>query len=376
VDGRSCPDRGYLVTPAGSDVPASPDIPEAPDPAVLAATVAPGPGSGSGPGDGCDSPTGAGGKTAEAADGTDPGATLDTATEPSRTTHRGQVGLLFGNLVEAIRHGDDETVETAVLALSQRSRWLAPLALLVGGFAMLFQGVKTLFTNWRLTLVQILPAMWIWAAMLDLKAHVLHGKGFHEWKRPLVEVAVIGVVALITAGAFYLNAVFAFAISEQGPPQIRPAFIQARNHLRTILTWGLGVGALLGFSVIVVDRWGKFWFAFALGIMCGVMMFAYVAVPSRMLGLKSEKSRRDKLSAAAVGGAIGAVICSPPYALGRIALLMLGSHVLRYFAVLLLVIAVVLQTGATSAVKAVKMGSKIVAGRKPEQADAEVFGKA
>jgi hypothetical protein len=36
--------------------------------------------------------------------------------------------------------------------------------------------VKLLFTNWRLTLVQILPAMWIWAAMLDLKAHALHGK--------------------------------------------------------------------------------------------------------------------------------------------------------------------------------------------------------
>jgi hypothetical protein len=314
--------------------------------------------------------------TPDAGPETAPDAGRETAPEAGRTTRRAQVGVLFGNLVEAVRHGDDDMVETAVLALSQRSRWLAPLALLVGGFAMLFQGVKTLFTNWRLTLVQILPAMWIWAAMLDLKAHVLHGKGFHEWKRPLVEVAVILVVALITAGAFYLNAVFAFAISVQGPPQIRPAFTQARDHLRSILTWGLGVGILLGFSVIVVDRWGRFWFAFALGIMCGVMMFAYVAVPSRMLGLKSEKSRRDKLSAAAVGGAIGAVICSPPYALGRVALIMLGSHVLRYLAVLLLIVAIVLQTGATSAVKAVKMSSKIVAGMKPEEADAEVFGKA
>ncbi len=295
---------------------------------------------------------------------------------PGRTTRRGQVGALFGNLVEAVRHGDDDMVESAVLALSQRSRWLAPLALLVGGFAMLFQGVKTLFTNWRLTLVQILPAMWIWAAMLDLKAHVLHGKGFHEWKRPFVEVAVIALVALITALAFYLNAVFAFAISTQGAPEIRPAFAQARNHLRAILSWGFGVGILLGFSAIVVDRWGRFWFTVALGIMCGVMMFAYVAVPSRMLGLKSGKSRRDKISAAAVGGAIGAVICSPPYALGRIAILMLGSHVLFYVGVLLLVIAVILQTGATSAVKAVKMSSKIVAGMSPEKADSEVFGTA
>ena len=65
-------------------------------------------------------------------------------------------------------------------------------------------------------------------------------------------------------------------------------------------------------------------------------------------------SRRDKLTASAVGGAIGALVCSPPYTLGRIAILMLGSHRLRVLAVLLLAIAIVLQTGATTATKATK----------------------
>ena len=69
---------------------------------------------------------------------------------------------------------------------ARRSRWLAPLALVVGGLAMLFQGVRTLFINWRLTLIQILPAMWIWVVMVDLKAHVLHGRSFHEFHRPAV----------------------------------------------------------------------------------------------------------------------------------------------------------------------------------------------
>ena len=294
---------------------------------------------------------------------------------PEQLTRRSQVGVLFRNLVEAVRRGDDDTVETAVLALSSRSRWLAPLALLVGGFAMLFQGVKTLFTNWRLTLVQILPAMWIWFAMLDLKVHVLHGKSFHQWKSPAVATTVILVIAAITAASFFLNAVFAFAISVPGSPQIRPAFTTARAYRRDILASGFVIGLLLGFSAVVVDRWGQFWFAVSMGIMCGVLMFAYVAVPARLLGLRTEQSRRDKLSAAAVGGAIGAVICSPPYALGRIAILMLGSHTFRYLAVLLLIIAIILQTGATSAVKAVKMSAKIVAGMEPEAADAEVFGK-
>ncbi len=291
------------------------------------------------------------------------------------TSRRAQVGVLFVRLVEAVRTGDDDMVESAVLALSRRSRWLAPLALLVGGFAMLFQGLKTLFINWRLTLVQILPAMWIWVVMVDIKAHVLHGKGFHIFKNPFVAIAVIAVIASITAASFYLNAVFAFAIGRKGTPEIRPAFAMARMHRRTILTWGFGIGALVGFSAIVVDRWGQFWFAFSLGIMAAVLMFAYVAIPSRLLGLRTEQSRRDKLSAAAVGGAIGVVICSPPYALGRIALIMIGSHTFRYLAVLLLIIAVILQTGATSAVKAVKMSAKIVAGSTPEEADTEVFGE-
>jgi len=292
-----------------------------------------------------------------------------------RSKRRERVGVLVGRLVEAIRHGDDDTVEVAVLALSRRSRWLAPLALMVGGLAMLFQGVRTLFINWRLTVIQILPAMWIWVVMVDLKAHVLHGREFHVFKSPAVVVPIVLAIAAVTAASFYLNAVFAFAIARKGTPEIRPAFALARVHLRTILTWGFGIGVLVGFSAMVVDRWGQFWFAFSLGIMAGVLMFAYVAIPSRLLGLQAKQSTRDKISAAAVGGAVGVVVCSPPYVLGRIAILMIGSHTFRYLAILLLVVAVVLQTGATSAVKAVKMSAKIVAGNPPDDAGAEVFGE-
>src|SRR5664280_2357848 len=170
-------------------------------------------------------------------------------------SRREAVGALIGRLVTAIRDGDEQMVESAVLALSQRSRWLAPLAMVVGAFAMLFQGVKLLFTNWRLTLVQILPAMWIWCAMLDLKAHVLHGKEFHILRGPWL-IPVVLAVAAITAGSFFLNAVFAFAIAKPGAPEIRPAFAKARTHLRTTFAWGFGVGLALGFATVVADRWG------------------------------------------------------------------------------------------------------------------------
>jgi hypothetical protein len=286
--------------------------------------------------------------------------------QPLRVSRRAAIVKLVERLVTAIRTGDEAMVERTVLALSQRSRWLAPLALLVGAFAMLFQGVKLLFTNWRLTLVQILPAMWIWAAMLDLKAHALHGKEFHLLRGPLLWLVLL-VIAGLTAGSYFLNAVFAFAISKTGAPEIRPAFAEAKRRIRTILTWGLLVGLPLGFATMVVDRWGKLWFSVTLSIVVAVMMITYVAIPARLIGVKSERSTRDKLTASAVGGAVGAVVCTPPFALGRFAILLLGSHTFRYLAIVMLAIAVVLQTGATSSVKAIKMSAKLAVGKNLEE---------
>jgi hypothetical protein len=211
--------------------------------------------------------------------------------------------------------------------------------------------------------------MWIWLAMLDLKGHVFRGRDFNIVRGPLLVPLLLAVMA-ITATAFYLNAVFGFAIAQSGEkPEIKPAFAEARAHLWTILAWGSVVGLALGFSGLVVTRWGLGWFTLSFGIVVGVMMFAYVALPSRLLGLQPGMSRRDKLASSAIGGTVGVLVCSPPYWLGRLAIIMLGSPVLRIPAILILAVAVVLQTGATSAVKAVKMSAKIVAGRAPTESE-------
>ncbi len=88
-----------------------------------------------------------------------------------------------------------------------------------------FQGVKLLFTNWRLTLVHTPPAMRFWAAVVDLKVHALHGMEVHFLPGPLFAFVLLALAGL-TAGSFYPNAVFAFAISGPGSLQIRPAFSQ------------------------------------------------------------------------------------------------------------------------------------------------------
>jgi uncharacterized membrane protein len=249
-----------------------------------------------------------------------------------------------------------------VLALSRSRRIFAPLVFAVGAFVMLFDGLRLLFDNWRLTLVQVLPAMWIWVALLDLKAHVLKGAGFHTWYGA-VAVALVVAIALVTAAGFYLNAVFAFAISQPGKPDIRRGFVLARRHLGVVLGVGLVVGVALGFSTIVVPRFGMGWFALALGIVVGVMMLTYVSVPARIVGIRRTGSRRDKIAAAMVGGTIGALVCAPPYVLGRVGLMLIGSGFLTAVGVVLLAVGLTLQAGATGAVKALKMSATLAAGQ-------------
>ena len=115
--------------------------------------------------------------------------------------------------------------------------------------------------------------------------------------------------------------------------------------------------------ITVFTRWGLWWFALSLSIIIAVMMICYVAVPARLIGMKTTYSKRDKLTASVVGGAIGAVVCTPPYVLGRIGLIMLGSHALFVPGVILMVIGLTLQAGATGAVKPIKMSAKLVSGR-------------
>ena len=102
----------------------------------------------------------------------------DAASQPARPGRAGQSSrrrrritrAQIGQFVQAVRDSDQDAVDEMILRLSRSRPWLAPLALALGAFAMLLGGVKLLFTNWRLTLVQLLPAMWIWAAMFDLKS--------------------------------------------------------------------------------------------------------------------------------------------------------------------------------------------------------------
>ncbi len=278
----------------------------------------------------------------------------------------------IGSLVRAIESSDEARIEEAVLRLSKSRRVFAPLAFAVGAFALLFDGLRLLASNWRLTLVQILPAVWIWLAMADLKAHVLHGHSFTVLRGPVLIPIALAIIA-VTIVCFFLNAVFAFAITRPGAPEIRPAVAQARRHVMPILLSGAVVGLLLALSTTVVTRWGRPWFTLSLGIVCGLMMVSYVAVPARLIGVKASYSKRDKLMTTLVGGALGVTVSIPPYILGRIGILMLGSRALLIPGIVLVALGATLQAGATGAVRAIKMSVKLT-GKPPEHGAASGNG--
>jgi len=262
-------------------------------------------------------------------------------------------------LARAVGRGDEAGIVAILTELSRSHPRLAPLTWAFGGIAMLLGGLRVLFENWRLTLVQVLPAMWVWAAMYDLRLHLLKENTVPDLKGwvllPIVAAIVAGTIA-----SYFLNAAFAFAVAQPGRPRLGQAFREARRHRVTICAWGGAVGLALGLVTTVVTRADPPWFALSLGIVVGVLMVTYVAVPARMVGISRHGSRRDRLAASAIGGVLGVVLSAPPYILGRIGLLMIGTSFLLVPGILLFALGAVLQAGATSAVKAVKVSAKLV----------------
>jgi hypothetical protein len=253
---------------------------------------------------------------------------------------------------------DDATIAREFHRLTRSHRALAPLAFTFTALSMLIDGLRLLISNRRLLFISIPGAAWIWLSMYDLKAHVLHGRSLRVVKGPVLIPFAIAIVA-ITIACFYLNAVFAFAVEGPRPPDLRRAFARARANTKPVLVAGSLVGFLLAFATLVSPRWGHPWFTLALSIVVGVLMVSYVAVPARLIGARSDAPRRDRLTASVMSTVIGTTVCTPPYLVLRLGILMLGSKVLFIPGIVLLVVGATLQAGATGAVRAIKLNAAL-----------------
>ena len=85
------------------------------------------------------------------------------------------------------------------------------------------------------------------------------------------------------------------------PRSARPS--RGRAHLRPILVSGAVVGLLLASRRSWLPA-GDPWFALSLGIVVGVMMVTYVAVPARLIGVEAPEVAARQAGAYLVGGAL------------------------------------------------------------------------
>jgi hypothetical protein len=254
---------------------------------------------------------------------------------------------------------EDEQMVEQVLELSRSHRLFAPLAYTVGAFAMLLGGLRRLIHDRWLIAIELLPAIWLWLAMYDLRLQVLHGRSFHgAHEARLAPIAAL--ILAVTMAAVFLNVVFTFAVSERVQPTVGDALRGARVHVRSIVLVGSVVGALLAASVTVGAGLQRPLFVLALSIAVGLLMVVNLALPARLLRLEQRRSRRDRVTASAIGAALSAVVTAPFYLLSRVGLLFVGSSVLAVPGYALLTAGILLQAGGVGAVRAIRMSGAVL----------------
>ena len=263
-------------------------------------------------------------------------------------------------LVHAVADAEPAAIESAARQLGESRRLLTPLAWAAGALVLLVNGVKLLILNWRLSLIQLVPAVWVWLAMWDLKSHLLHGASFAHLSLP-GRVALAAAVVAFTMAAFWCNTVFAFAIDRPPPPRIGRAIRLARSHWRMVEMSGLAVGSALAFAVVVVPRFGRIWlFSLVLGVVLAVMMISFVAIPARIIGVKSQAGfPQGGNRTCRRGPQLSAVAMAPGYLLGRVGLILLGLQHFHVLGFAMLSIGTALYAAGMSSVKAVKLSMKL-----------------
>ena len=276
--------------------------------------------------------------------------------------HQRKSATAFAKVVataRAVADADPNTIEATARQLGESRRYLAPLAWAAGALVLLVRGIKLLLLNWRLTLVQLVPAVWVWFVMWNLKQHTLRGVPFrHITVAGMIALTVLAVAASIAA--YWCNTVFAFAITHPRP-RIRPAARQAKPYLARIACFGAGLGVILTFAAVVVPRIGPKWlYVLTLGAVYAVMLISFVTVPARILGAKKEKlPPKELIGRWTLGSALSAVAMAPGFLLDRIGLILLGVPGLHILGFVLLSIGTALYAAGMSSVRAVKLSMKL-----------------
>ena len=272
------------------------------------------------------------------------------------TTHRGKWATLVA-ATGAVRSTDPARVQQLATDLSGRSRWLTPLAYVAGTLAVVFDGIVLLFKSWRLTLLQLVPAAWIYAMTWNIRSHL-----FAHRHPPLSHVELIAAAALITAQVAYgADTDLRLHPHPRGDRQVAAAFAEARVHWRAISGLALVTGSIQAFIWLgVAGSSEPFWLALLL--MFVVQIYLFVALPAWLLGVRKTDSRRERGLQSLTTGVLSGVAAIPGYLLNRIGLLLLSVGPLWWVGVGVVAVATVTHVAASSSARVVKMSVRLRGG--------------
>lgn len=261
--------------------------------------------------------------------------------------------------VRAVADADPAGIESAAQRLGASRRYLAPVAWAGGALVLVLRGLKLLVLNWRLTLVELVPAAWVWLVTWDLKRHGLRAEPMQQVTLGHVLLGV-SVAVTVSVAAFWFNIVFGIAIT-QPRARIVSAMRQTRPYLRAVVLAGSAMGLVITAGMAVIPRLDHTWlFLLAAVGLYSAMLVSLVVVPARVLGVpKRRRSPKEAVGAWVTGGALSAVAMSPGFILDRIGVVLLGIPGFRLIGLSVLSGGVALYAAGMSSVRAVKLSMKL-----------------
>ncbi len=254
---------------------------------------------------------------------------------------------------------DDELLDA--IAQLKAGRFLAgPLSFAAGAVLLVVHSVLLLFTNWRLLLIELVPAIWIATVLWDWRYHVLYGNDLAELHGGWAILAAALVIAA-TAMSYWCNVVFGYVATGR-ERTIRGGFRAAGRHRRLILTAALAVGALHAWVAARGPIRGVGTFAVGLGLVAIANLYLYSALPVQALGLDRQRAApKDLVTRTVALGALSIVVSTPGITLALVGRMLLGIPTLRILGFVVLATAVLLQVAAASSSRAVSMSTNVVA---------------
>jgi hypothetical protein len=256
--------------------------------------------------------------------------------------------------VAAVRSTDPAAVESALTEVGGRRRWLTPLAYAAGTVAVVFDGILLLIRHWRLTLLQLLPAAWIWAMTWNLKHHALANPDITTG----ISILIAIVVLLGAQAAYWCNATFAYTMAQGEATDFRAAFRDAGAHWRFVGGLALLTGGVQAAIWLLVPHVEPRALSIALLVMFVVQVYLFVAIPSWLLGVRKTGTRRERAIQTMTTGVLSGVASTPGFLMNRIGLLLLGTS-FWILGVVVVSISAVLHVTASSSVRVVKMSLRL-----------------